>query len=346
MSYKYYSATKERNTLQKHVPAPYIRKSFNVANKDHKFILDISVVGIYELYVNGKNISKGCLLPYRTNPNHIVYVDTYELNKYLVEGENVIGVMLGNGFSNSVFPGWDFDKLSWAHSPKIALEVKEDNTVIFDISSFKCHDSEVIFDDFHSGEHIDKNKEIKGWDKPSFNDSNWNKMIEVESPKGELRKHPGFYPTIYETVKPVKVIKGKGCYLYDFGMSFSGQYDLKIKGERNKTVKLFVSDAINEDKTIFVKMRAPARKILALCRAFSAKLFFAFFRERVEKTSAVCYNTVRSFEIPAGAGRKRRPRCTIPRSKNAYLPSKIFPVSGSVRRPLLCPSFPRWGTRR
>ena len=252
MSYKYYSATKERNTLEKHVPAPYIRKSFNIAKLDKKYFLNISVVGIYDLYINGVRINKGQLLPYRTNPNHIVYVDKYKLNDFLVKGENVIGVMLGNGFSNSIYHCWDFDKLSWAHSPKIALEVFEDNKVIFDMSSFKCHPSEVVFDDFHSGEHIDANKKIDNWNKPSFDDSSWDAMIEVESPKGEILPHPNFYPTIYETVKPLKVIKRENCYIYDFGMSFSCLYKVKIKGEKNKVVKLFMSDAINEDKTIFL----------------------------------------------------------------------------------------------
>lgn len=249
---KYYSATKERNTLEKHVPAPYVRRSFLVSNLDHNYSLKISVVGIYDLFVNGVRITKGCMLPYRTNPNHIVYFDNYDLNKYLVKGENVIGIMLGNGFSNSIYRCWDFEKLTWAHSPKIALEVSENNDVIFDMSSFKCHPSEVVFDDFHSGEHIDANKKIDGWNKPSFDDSEWDSMIQTESPKGELLPHPSFYPTIYETVKPVKVIKGTGCYLYDFGMSFAGLYKVKLKGEKNKVVKLFVSDAIHKDKTIFL----------------------------------------------------------------------------------------------
>ena len=248
---KYYSATLERNTFANHVSAPYIRKSFRVDSLKDNYELVISVVGIYELSVNGVVINKGYMLPYRTNPNHIVYYDNYSLNKYLKEGENVIGIMLGNGFSNSIYPGWDFDKLTWAHSPKIALEVKKNKENIFDISSFKTHDSEVIFDDFHSGEHIDANKVIKGWNQPGFNDSNWNNMIEVESPKGELRKHPSFYPTCYEEVKPLKVIKGKDGYVYDFGSSFTGMYKIKVKGQKNKVIKLFMNDLLMEDGTCY-----------------------------------------------------------------------------------------------
>ena len=248
---KYYSASSVPNTIEKHVPAPYIRKSFNVSSLDDKYELLISVVGIYELSINGVIINKGYLIPYRTNPNHFVYFDIYNLNKYLKIGENVIGVMLGNGFSNSIYSGWDFDKLSWAHAPKIALEVKQNDKVIFDASSFKQHDSEVLFDDFHAGEHIDANKNIKGWNEPGFNDSGWKEMLEAPSPKGKLRKHPNFYPTVLEEIKPVKVIKGKDCYIYDFGRSLTGIYKIHIKGQKNKVIKLFMNDAMNEDKTVF-----------------------------------------------------------------------------------------------
>ena len=248
---RYYSATKERNTLANPVSAPYIRKSFHVDSLSDNYELVISVVGIYELSINGVVINKGYMLPYRTNPNHIVYYDNYSLNKYLKEGENVIGVILGNGFSNSIYEGWDFDKLSWAHAPKIALEVKKNKEVIFDMSSFKTHDSEVIFDDFHAGEHIDANKIIKGWNQPGFKDDDWNNMIEVDSPKGELRKHPSFYPTCYEEVKPLKVIRNKNGYVYDFGSSFTGMYKIRIKGQKNKVIKLFMNDILMEDGTSY-----------------------------------------------------------------------------------------------
>ena len=249
---KYYSATAKFNTVEEQVPAPYLRKSFNVDSFDARYELYISVVGIYELTINGVVINKGYLLPYRTNPNHIVYIDKYQLNKYLRLGENVIGVMLGNGFSDPASDGWDFDKVSWRHAPKIALEVHKDEYKIFDVSSFRTHPSEVVFDDFYYGDHIDANKIIEGWNLPDFDDSGWKEMIEVESPKGERLPHPSFYPTAYEEVKPVKVIKGPEGYIYDFGSSFTGMYQIKIKGEKGKVIRLFMNDAIREDKTIFL----------------------------------------------------------------------------------------------
>ena len=181
-----------------------------------------------------------------------MYYDEYDLNEYLSEGENVIGIMLGNGFANSNQERWKFNEISWRSAPKIALEIYQNDDQILDISSFKTYPSEVIFDDFHLGERIDANFAIKNWDKPGFDDSSWTSMIPVDAPTGELLRHPSFYPVCYEEVKPIKVIKGKNGYIYDFGASCSAMYRIKIKGQKGHTIKLFMNDAINEDKTIFM----------------------------------------------------------------------------------------------
>lgn len=57
-----------------------------------------AVWGFYELYINGIGITKGALAPYISNPDHYCYFDRYDIAEYLSVGENVIGVILGNGF--------------------------------------------------------------------------------------------------------------------------------------------------------------------------------------------------------------------------------------------------------
>ena len=90
-----------------HVPAPYLRRAFQ-ADHEAKANIIITALGFYELYLNGERITKGRLAPYISNPDDLVYYDTYEVT--LRAGENVLGVWLGNGFTNN--PGghiWDFD---------------------------------------------------------------------------------------------------------------------------------------------------------------------------------------------------------------------------------------------
>lgn len=92
------------------VPAP----SFALAQLPKKAELTICGLGFYELYINGEQVTKGLLSPYISNPDDLLYYDSYDLAPYLQVGENVIGLQLGNGMQNA-FGGyvWDFEKGGW-----------------------------------------------------------------------------------------------------------------------------------------------------------------------------------------------------------------------------------------
>lgn len=112
-------AGKETCSLDHFVPAPYFRKTFAIkSQKQLNSAAEASVVlcglGFYELYINGKNITKGLLAPYISNPDDLIYYDAYDILPYLKKGENVLGVCLGNGLQNAFGAYcWDFQKAKW-----------------------------------------------------------------------------------------------------------------------------------------------------------------------------------------------------------------------------------------
>ena len=90
-SEKFICAGKEFSTFDKHIPAPYFRKEINLDTDAVSAEITITGLGFYMLYINGKDITKGILAPYISNPDHIVYFDNYDISEYLVKGKNVIG---------------------------------------------------------------------------------------------------------------------------------------------------------------------------------------------------------------------------------------------------------------
>ena len=119
----YISAGYEFADLEHFVAAPFFRKKFT-AGKIKTAELVIGVAGFYKLILNGKDITKGELAPYINNTDDMVYYDRYDVSNCLAEGENVIAVMLGNGFQNN--PGgavWDFDKSAFRSAPKFAMSI-------------------------------------------------------------------------------------------------------------------------------------------------------------------------------------------------------------------------------
>ena len=72
MKNNFVCATENYCKLYEYISAPYIRKEFTVTAFS-KAILRICGLGFYELFLNGKKITKGKLAPYISNPD-LLYV--------------------------------------------------------------------------------------------------------------------------------------------------------------------------------------------------------------------------------------------------------------------------------
>lgn len=226
------------NTFEAHVPAPYFRKTFSVAEASEGKIL-ITACGFYELYLNGKRITKGALAPYISNPDDMVYFDRYDVA--LQAGENVIAVLLGNGFQNN--PGgynWWFDQGDFRGAPQFALRISQREQVILESDeSFKTAPSPIVFDDYRFGEHYDANLEIPGWNTLGFDDSDWSNAISAPQPRGEARLCEAEPIVVTHEIEPVRIIECEdGSFIYDFGVNCAGVCRLKIKGEKGQRIEL------------------------------------------------------------------------------------------------------------
>lgn len=231
-------ATNEYNTFEAPVPAYCFRRAFS-AEGGKKLKLTIAVCGFYELYWNGTRITRGLLSPYISNPEHLVYADEYQLTSE--DGENVIGVLLGNGFQNN--PGgyiWDFDKASFRGAPHFALTVcgEDGETVLESDPSFKTAPSPIRSDDYRFGEYYDARYEIDGWNLPGFDDSAWGVALAAETPKGEVRIADVSPITMEQEMTPVSVTKVGDGYIYDFGVNHAGLCRLRVRGERGQKIEL------------------------------------------------------------------------------------------------------------
>lgn len=240
---RFIKATEEFNTFEQNVPAYYFRKSY-VSSGERTARITIAACGFYELYFNGKRITRGFLSPYVSNTNHYVYYDEYDVT--LEDGENVIGVWLGNGLQNN--PGgyiWDFDTADFRSAPSFALEMTSGaDTLLTTDESFKTAPSPIRSDDYRFGEYYDARFEMQGWCDKGFPDSAWKNALPATTPRGELRV-ADTDPIVKECeIAPVEITKCKDGYIYDFGISNAGVCRLKIRGERGQKIILRHADSL------------------------------------------------------------------------------------------------------
>ena len=245
MKDNFIKATHEFNTLEKAVAAPYIRKSFYCDVKATAKVT-VAACGFYELYINGKNCTKGYLAPYISNPEDYIYYDEYKLP--LDKGENVLGIILGNGFqNNSSGYIWEFDKASFRSAPMVSISVIYKNgsgdwVTIKSDKTFKTAPSPIISDDYRFGEVYDGNSEIEDWNKKGFDDSFWDNVIETVPPKGELKLCEAT-PIIKEReIKPVNIFSNSEGFIYDFGEVNAGICRLKVDGKLGQRIEMQHAD--------------------------------------------------------------------------------------------------------
>lgn len=115
---QFISASTDYADFDHQVPAPYIRKKFTLDAAPRTAELLITGLGFYQVFINGTEITKSILAPYISNPDDVIYYDRYDTLPYLTRGDNVIGIILGNGMQNA-YGGfvWDFDKARWRSAP-------------------------------------------------------------------------------------------------------------------------------------------------------------------------------------------------------------------------------------
>lgn len=240
-------ATTDYTTWDHFVPAPYLRRRF-VTGCAATGRLVISGLGFYELYHNGRRITKGRLAPYISNPDDIVYYDRYEVE--LSAGENVIGVLLGNGFTNN--PGgyiWDFDKAPYRSAPQMAMRLDwtdaagEAHTLESD-GQWRTAPSPIVFDDYRFGEHYDARMEKPGWSTADFDDSGWQTALPAPLPRGERRLCMAEPIDVTQEISPVSIRKTEDGYLYDFGVNTAGVCRLRLSGTPGQRLDLIHAERL------------------------------------------------------------------------------------------------------
>jgi hypothetical protein len=235
-----------------------LRKPFSVEKTLKKAIIYICGLGHYELTLNGKKVGDSEFAPLWSDYAKTVYYNIYQVDSLLLKGENVIGVLLGNGMYNVT--GNRYRKFLGSYGPptlffkmKLYYSDNTEETVISD-KSWKYAESPVTFNCIFGGEDYNATLEQKGWDKPGFIDTTWHAALIQDAPDGVMR--PQLTPPVkamsqYSNVSVKKL--GNGAYVFNMGQNLSGYPAVKVKGKNGQTVKLIVGETLKEDSFVSQK---------------------------------------------------------------------------------------------
>ncbi len=234
-------------------PLPIFRREFTLAGPLRRAKLRITGLGQYEIHINGRNVTETVLNPAWSDYRKRVFYNTYDVTRFIRQGRNAIGVMLGNGMYNVVETKGRYTKFSGSAETLeliTQLDVELLNGKAATLTSdekWKTAPGPIIFDSTYGGEDYDARLERPGWDQPGFNDENWAPVAVVPGPAGRLV--PETIPPIrpFERYEPVRVNHPRpGTAVYDLGQNFAGWPEIEVTGERGASVTLLAGELLDD----------------------------------------------------------------------------------------------------
>lgn len=232
---------------------PMFRKRLRVNKEIKEAIVNISGLGHFDFYINGKKIGNHFLDPGWTNYAKTALYVTFDV-KALLKRENVLGIMLGNGFYNVPRERYFKQLVSFgAPKVKLALSLKYadgSSEVIVTNQSWKVHESPIFYSSIYGGEDYDARKYQSSWMDYDFDDAGWDIPFIAEN---EIAlKAQTAAPLAVRDVLPVvrKYRNSKGNWVFDFGQNFSGIIQLKVEGHGGHKIVMRPGELLANDSTV------------------------------------------------------------------------------------------------
>jgi hypothetical protein len=198
----------------------YLRKEFTNDKIIRDAIIYISGLGHYELTLNGEKLGESQFDPMWSDYDKTIYYNSFNVTD-LLEQNNAVGVILGNGFYNQ--QGGRYVKMQVSFGPPTLFFkmniIYEDGSMkeLVSDDSWKYSLSPIVFNDMYGGEDYDAQLEQDGWDNYGFDDSHWMPVVVQEAPNGKLTPQTT-YPIKSMEIFPAKSVKRvSNSYVYDMG---------------------------------------------------------------------------------------------------------------------------------
>ena len=275
--------------------SPYIRKSFQTANVQ-KARLYIIGLGLYRLEVNGKKIGNDFFAPGCTQIDRMCQVYTYDLTDHIRDGNNVLGLMMGNGWYKAAFGAAAAHRAQSPFIDKYLLKAElrftmTDGTeqIITTDESWRCARSPVVEDSIYGGEVYDARLAIAHWSEPAFDDSDWDRMIATEANGVGVPADRLSLPIVVkETVKPKEIIHTPaGETVIDLGQNIAGWLTFCVDEPAGTTIKLQHGEILQDGCFYNDNLRYAKAEYTYVSDGTKATVapFFTFFGFRYVKIS-------------------------------------------------------------
>lgn len=248
-------------------PAHYLRKEFDISKKIAKATIYATAHGIYELSLNGEKVGDQVFTPGWTTYGKRLQYQVYDVTHQLQNGKNALGAMLGEGWYKGSL-GWTDNWAIYGDKEGLLMQMNIEfadgttQTVITDESWKATNEGPITKNGIYYGEDYDATKQLTGWNKSGYNDSNWKNVV-IANYDFNLIASEGAEIKKIEEIKPVKVFTSpSGKQLIDLGQNLVGWVRLKVSGEKGTKITIRHAEVLDKDGEFYTENLRSADCIL------------------------------------------------------------------------------------
>ncbi len=253
------------------VPAVNVATNFEITKEIKSARLYAASKGFYYAYINNKKVGEDFFNPGFTDYRLRIQYQTFDVTNMLKNGTNAILATIGKGhysgfcgYSGAMKYGFENYFIG-----KLVITY-EDGTqdIIVTDKNWKFTEKGPITDsDYFNGEYYDARLEFADWSDGKLDTSSWiscgvkewtEKVIPTngtldDNIKFILSAQEGPTAQIVKKLKPISVIENpKGHFVYDFGQNMVGTICLKVKGQKNTSLKLRYGEMSYKNGEIYI----------------------------------------------------------------------------------------------
>ncbi|MFA9390228.1 MAG: family 78 glycoside hydrolase catalytic domain [Prolixibacteraceae bacterium] len=238
-------------------PASYFRKKFNTGKKIKRATLYASAKGLYEISINGQNITEDIFNPGWTSYQKRTQYQTYDVTKILNEGENALGAIVADGWYRGYLV-WQGKKNTYGEKTALIAQLHIEFTdgsilIVNTDENWKCTTGPILQSDIYNGETYDARLEMNGWNQAAFDESNWKGVYTTNFPVSELVSSDGESVRITKNIQAIqKIITPKGELVFDFGQNLVGWVKFKLKGQPGEKITIHHAEVLDQEGNFYL----------------------------------------------------------------------------------------------
>ena len=237
----------------------YLRKDFELSNDVASARLYITAKGVFDVAINGEDVSADVMPPGYTPYKKRLETITYDVSNFIESGANTIGVEVAAGWHSGRL-GWMKSFWSDTESPKAICQLElimkdgSKKMILSDESWKGTTNGPIRVSEIYDGETYDANLEMVNWTTNNFNDKNW-KNVNTFPVTEDISLEPKRQTTVKSKIKIAtkELIKKDGAIIFDLKQNMVGVPLLKVPMKKGQTLKVRFAEMLSPDGSFYTK---------------------------------------------------------------------------------------------